>query len=53
MREVEKADSGDHLLTSLSLFGTIYTNFETLDAKILMALMSIMKDTNFKKKVFL
>ena len=49
--EVERANSVNDLKTSRSMSGTVYSIFETLDARIASALKKFIHNANFKKKV--
>ena len=53
MKEVEMVDSVDDLKTSQSIGGHRFRNFEMLDAKIASALIKIIMNPYFRKKVSL
>ena len=53
IKEVELVDSVDDLKSPLSIRGTHGPNFELLDARIASALIKIIQNTRFKKKVSL
>ena len=52
IREVEMATSVDDLQTSRSIFGKLFPNFETLDAKIASSLKEIIQNSHFRKRVY-
>ena len=50
IKEVEKVDSVDHVISSSSMRGIQMPNFEVLDARIASALNRITHNSHFKKK---
>ena len=50
IKEVEMVDSLDELLSSRSVYGKDFPNFEMLDEKIASALNKIIQNSQFKKK---
>ena len=53
IKEVEMVDSVDELKPSRSIAGTVFQNFELLDARIASVLIKIIQNSRFKKKVSL
>ena len=53
IKKVEMVESVDELLSSRSIAGNNFPNFEMLDAKIASALNKIIPNSHFKKKVSL
>ena len=51
IKEVDMATSVDDLKTSRSMFGRLFPNFETLDAKIAAFLRKIFPNSTCRKKV--
>ena len=53
IKEVEMVDSVDDLRSSLSIRGISMPNFEVLDAKIASALIKIIQNSHFKRRISL